>query len=604
MSKTNKTLATLLMLLVAGSAFAAGGDLGQVEKQPTNWVAISMFAVFVVGTLFITKWAAAKTKSAADFYTGGGGITGFQNGLAIAGDYMSAASFLGISAAVMATGYDGLIYSIGFLVGWPVVTFLMAERLRNLGKFTFADVAGYRFQQGPIRAFAASGTLVVVAFYLIAQMVGAGSLIKLLFGLDYWMAVVIVGALMMVYVLFGGMTATTWVQIIKACMLLAGVTFMAFMVLAQFGFSPEALFAKGVEVRTLIAGNTQAAAVTAAAALTAAANTPELVAAAAAATEKANAMNPAKLGLAIMGPGGFVKDPISAISFGMALMFGTAGLPHILMRFFTVPDAKQARKSVLWATTWIGYFYVLIFIIGFGAITLVLTNPEFANVATGVIKGGGGSANMAAVLVAKAVGGNVFFGFISAVAFATILAVVAGLTLSGASAVSHDIYATLIKKGKADSASELRVSRYTTVALGVVAVALGIAFEKQNIAFMVSLAFAIAASANFPVLFMAVLWKDCTTKGAVIGGFMGLISSVGLTIVSPSVWEATLGNPKGSAWFPYSSPALFSMTIGFVGIWLFSIMDRSANAAKERAAFPAQQVRSETGLGASGASGH
>ena len=603
MSKT-KTIATLLMLLVAGSAFAAGGDLGQVDKQPTNWVAISMFAVFVVGTLFITKWAAAKTKSAADFYTGGGGITGFQNGLAIAGDYMSAASFLGISAAVMATGYDGLIYSIGFLVGWPVVTFLMAERLRNLGKFTFADVAGYRFQQGPIRAFAASGTLVVVAFYLIAQMVGAGALIKLLFGLEYWMAVVIVGALMMIYVLFGGMTATTWVQIIKACMLLAGVTFMAFMVLAQFGFSPEALFAKGVEVRTLIAGNTQATAVAAAAALTAAANTPELVAAAAAATEKANALNPAKIGLAIMGPGGFVKDPISAISFGMALMFGTAGLPHILMRFFTVPDAKQARKSVLWATTWIGYFYVLIFIIGFGAITLVLTNPEFANVATGVIKGGGGSANMAAVLVAKAVGGNVFFGFISAVAFATILAVVAGLTLSGASAVSHDIYATLIKKGKADSAAELRVSRITTVVLGIVAVALGIAFEKQNIAFMVSLAFAIAASANFPVLFMAVLWKDCTTKGAVIGGFMGLISSVGLTIVSPSVWEATLGNPKGSAWFPYTSPALFSMTIGFVGIWLFSIMDRSANAAKERAAFPAQQVRSETGLGASGASGH
>jgi cation/acetate symporter len=604
MSKAKSLFVALLTLLAAGAACAAGGDLGQVDKQPTNWVAISMFATFVVGTLFITKWAAAKTKSAADFYTGGGGITGFQNGLAIAGDYMSAASFLGISAAVMANGYDGLIYSIGFLVGWPVITFLMAERLRNLGKFTFADVAGYRFQATPIRAFAASGTLVVVAFYLIAQMVGAGALIKLLFGLEYWMAVVIVGALMMIYVLFGGMTATTWVQIIKACMLLAGVTFMAFMVLAQFGFSPEALFAKGVEVRTAIAANGQTAAVTAAAALTAAANTPELVAAAAAATAKATAMDPAKIGLAIMGPGGFVKDPISAISFGMALMFGTAGLPHILMRFFTVPDAKQARKSVLWATTWIGYFYVLIFIIGFGAITLVLTNPEFANTATGIIKGGGGSANMAAVLVAKAVGGNVFFGFISAVAFATILAVVAGLTLSGASAVSHDIYATLIKKGNADSASELKVSRITTVVLGFVAVALGIAFEKQNIAFMVSLAFAIAASANFPVLFMAVLWKDCTTKGAVIGGFLGLISSVGLTIVSPSVWEATLGNPKGSAWFPYTSPALFSMTIAFVGIWLFSIMDRSAQAAKERAAFPAQQVRSETGLGASGASGH
>ena len=597
-------LIALTALLAAAAAQAAGGDLGQVDKQPTNWVAISMFGVFVVGTLFITKWAAAKTKSAADFYTGGGGITGFQNGLAIAGDYMSAASFLGITAAVMASGYDGLIYSIGFLVGWPVITFLMAERLRNLGKFTFADVAGYRFQQKPIRIFAASGTLVVVAFYLIAQMVGAGSLIKLLFGLEYWMAVVIVGALMMIYVLFGGMTATTWVQIIKACLLLAGVTFMAFMVMAEFGFSFEALFAKGVEVKTLLAGHAKESAAAAAAVAAAAASTPEAQATAAAALAKAQAMDPAQIGRAIMGPGGFIKDPISAISFGMALMFGTAGLPHILMRFFTVPDAKQARKSVFWATTWIGYFYVLIFIVGFGAITLVLTNPEFANVVTGVIKGGGGSANMAAVLVAKAVGGNVFFGFISAVAFATILAVVAGLTLSGASAVSHDIYATVIKKGKADSASELKISRLTTLALGVVAVALGIAFEKQNIAFMVSLAFAIAASANFPVLFMSVLWKDCTTKGAVIGGFLGLIAAVGLTIVSPSVWEATMGNPKGSAWFPYSSPALFSITIGFVGVWLFSILDRSPQAAQERAAYKAQQVRSETGLGASVASGH
>ena len=575
MNAARQLMITLALLLVAGATWAAGGDLGQVTKQPTNWVAISMFGGFVVATLFITKWAAGRTKSAADFYTGGGGITGFQNGLAIAGDYMSAASFLGISAAVMASGYDGLIYSIGFLVGWPVITFLMAERLRNLGKFTFADVAGYRFQQAPIRIFAASGTLVVVAFYLIAQMVGAGALIKLLFGLDYWLAVVIVGGLMMIYVLFGGMTATTWVQIIKACLLLAGVTFMAFMVMSQFGFSFEALFAAGVAVKTKLALN--------------GGKLPE---------------EAAKIGLAIMGPGGFVKDPISAISFGMALMFGTAGLPHILMRFFTVPDAKEARKSVFWATTWIGYFYVLIFIIGFGAITLVLTNPEFADTAKGIIKGGGGSANMAAVLVAKAVGGNVFFGFISAVAFATILAVVAGLTLSGASAVSHDLYATVIKGGKADSASELKVSRITTLALGVVAVGLGIAFEKQNVAFMVSLAFAIAASANFPVLFMSVLWKDCTTRGAVIGGFLGLISSVGLTVVSPSVWEAVLGHPAGSALFPYSSPALFSVTIGFVGVWLFSVLDRSPQAAKERAAFRAQQVRSETGFGASGASGH
>ena len=574
MSRFLPVFAALAALLCTGVAWAAGGDLGQAEKQATNWTAISMFAIFVAATLWITKQAAAKTRSAADFYTAGGGITGFQNGLAIAGDYMSAASFLGISAAVMANGYDGLIYSIGFLVGWPIITFLMAEKLRNLGKFTFADVAAYRFKQTPIRAFAASGTLVVVAFYLIAQMVGAGQLIKLLFGLDYGYAVVIVGVLMMVYVLFGGMTATTWVQIIKACLLLAGASFMAFMVLWQFGFSPEAMFAKAVEIKT------QAAA--------AAATTPEEVAGA------------AQKGLSIMGPGTFVKDPISAISFGMALMFGTAGLPHILMRFFTVPNAKEARKSVFWATTWIGYFYILTFIIGFGAIVLVSANPAFKDAAGGLLGGN----NMAAVHLAKAVGGNVFLGFISAVAFATILAVVAGLTLSGASAVSHDLYAMVFKKGTADSKSELKVSRITTLALGVIAVLLGIAFEKQNIAFMVSLAFAIAASANFPVLILSLLWKDCTTRGAVIGGFLGLVSSVVLTVLSPSVWEATLGNPEGSALFPYTSPALFSMTIAFVGIWLFSILDRSPQATKEREAYKAQQVRAETGLGASKSSGH
>ena len=564
-------LTVAALCTVAGSVYAAGPDVGQAQQQAINWTAIAMFSVFVLLTLFITKWAAARTKSAADFYTAGGGISGFQNGLAIAGDFMSAASFLGISAAVMASGYDGLIYSIGFLVGWPVLTFLMAERLRNLGKFTFADVAAFRFKQAPIRIFAASGTLVVVSFYLIAQMVGAGQLIKLLFGLDYWMAVVIVGGLMMVYVLFGGMTATTWVQIIKACMLLGGATFMAFMVLLNFGFSLEAMFANAVGIKAGLA--------------TAAGQTSAEAAAA---------------GQSIMGPGNFVKDPISAISFGMALMFGTAGLPHILMRFFTVPSAKEARKSVMWATGWIGYFYLLTFIIGFGAISFVLTNPEFLD-ANDALKGG---SNMAAVHLANAVGGNVFLGFISAVAFATILAVVAGLTLSGASAVSHDLYATAIKGGKADGASELRVSRITTVALGILAVLLGILFEKQNVAFMVSLAFAIAASANFPVLFMSVLWKDCTTRGAVIGGFLGLISSVLLTVVSPSVWEATLGYPKGSALFPYTSPALFSMTIGFVGIWLFSILDRSSQAAKDRGGFLAQQVRSETGIGATTASGH
>ena len=566
-----KLSAGVALAALSAAALAAGGDLGQAEKQATNWTAIIMFGAFVVFTLFITKWAAAKTKSAADFYTAGGGITGFQNGLAIAGDYMSAASFLGISAAVMTSGYDGLIYSIGFLVGWPVITFLMAEKLRNLGKFTFADVAAYRFKQTPIRAFAASGTLVVVAFYLIAQMVGAGQLIKLLFGLEYWMAVVIVGALMMVYVLFGGMTATTWVQIIKACLLLAGASFMAFMVLLHYGFSPEALFADAVRVKAGVA--------------TAAGKTPE---------------EAGIIGQAIMGPGSFIKDPISAISFGMALMFGTAGLPHILMRFFTVPDAKEARKSVFWATTWIGYFYILTFIIGFGAIVLVSTNPQFLDAKGGLVGGG----NMAAIHLANAVGGNVFLGFISAVAFATILAVVAGLTLSGASAVSHDLYATVFKNGNADSASELRVSRMTTIALGVIAVILGIAFEKQNIAFMVSLAFAIAASANFPVLFMSVLWKDCTTRGATLGGFLGLVTAVVLTVVSPSVWEATLGNPKGSALFPYTSPALFSMAAGFIGIWLFSILDNSQRAKEDRAGYLAQRVRSETGIGAAGASGH
>jgi cation/acetate symporter len=568
---TMRALGALTLAALASTAQAAGGDLGELQRQPTNWTAITMFGLFVLLTLWITKWAASRTRSTADFYTAGGGITGFQNGLAIAGDYMSAASFLGISAAVMINGYDGLIYSIGFLVGWPILTFLMAERLRNLGKFTFADVAAYRFKQGPIRAFAASGTLVVVAFYLIAQMVGAGQLIKLLFGLEYWIAVVVVGVLMMVYVLFGGMTATTWVQIIKAALLLGGATFMALMVLAHYGFSPERLFAAAVEVKTL-----------------------------AALDAGKDAAQAGSLGQSIMGPGNFIKDPISAISFGMALMFGTAGLPHILMRFFTVPDAREARKSVFWATSWIGYFYILTFIIGFGAIVLVSTNPQFLDAAGALIGGG----NMAAVHLADAVGGNVFLGFMSAVAFATILAVVAGLTLSGTSAVSHDIYATLVKNGHATREQEMKVAKITTVILGIVAVALGIAFEKQNIAFMVSLAFAVAASANFPVLFMSVLWKGCTTRGAMIGGFAGLISAVGLTVVSPSVWEATLGNPAGSALFPYASPALFSMTIGFVSIWLFSVTDRSERARIDRAGFEAQTVRSETGIGAAAASAH
>src|SRR5271166_3143786 len=389
-------------------AFAAGTIDGGT-KQAVNWVAIGMFIAFVGLTLGITYWAAKQTASAADFYSAGGGITGFQNGLGIAGDYMSAASFLGISGLVYTSGYDGLIYSVGFLVGWPVVTFLIAEPLRNLGKYTFADVASFRLGQTEIRILAACGSLVVVAFYLIAQMVGAGKLIQILFGLDYWMAVVIVGVLMIIYVTFGGMLATTWVQIIKAVLLLSGATFMALAVLWRFGFSLEALFAKAVEVHPRHR--------------------------------------------AIMAPGAPVTNPIGAISLGVALIFGTAGLPHILMRFFTVADAKAARKSVFVATGFIGYFYILTFIIGFGAITLVATNPAFLDPVIAATKGPiaalKGGSNMAAIHLADAVGGDLFLGFISAVAFATILAVVSGLALAGASAISHDLYATVMRKGRA-----------------------------------------------------------------------------------------------------------------------------------------------------------
>src|SRR5450830_1032870 len=480
--KSKSAVALYSLLALPVGAYAAGADLGQAVKQPTNWTAIVMFGVFVALTLWITKWAASKTKSASDFYTAGGGITGFQNGLAIAGDYMSAASFLGISGLVFANGFDGLIYSIGWLVGWPIITFLMAERLRNLGKFTFADVAGYRFSQTPIRVFAASGSLVVVAFYMTAQMVGAGQLIKLLFGMDYLYAEILVGTIMMIYVLFGGMTATTWVQIIKACMLLGGATFMAFSVMLQFGFSPEMMFEKAIEVHS-----------------------------------KKDA---------IMGPGALIKDPISAISVGMALMFGTAGLPHILMRFFTVSSAKEARKSVGWATTWIGYFYILTFIIGFGAITNLIPNPADYFVDGNILKGLTGGGNMAAVHLSKAVGGNMFMGFISAVAFATILAVVAGLTLSGATAISHDLYANVFKKGQTTPESELRISKIATLGLAIFAMVLGILFEKQNVAFMVGLAFSVACCANFPVLVLSMFWKGLTTRGAVAGGVVGLIMAV------------------------------------------------------------------------------
>nr|WP_294866696.1 cation acetate symporter [uncultured Pseudogulbenkiania sp.] len=559
MKKPLTTLALAGLALAPALAFASGAIEGDVEKQATNWHAIIMFFLFVAFTMGITYWAARRTRSASDFYTAGGGISGFQNGLAIAGDYMSAASFLGISAMVFDKGFDGLIYSIGFLVGWPVILFLVAERLRNLGKFTFADVASYRLQQMPVRTFAATGTLVVVALYLIAQMVGAGKLIQLLFGMSYSSAVVLVGVLMVLYVTFGGMLATTWVQIIKAVILLCGATFMAFMVMSSVGFSPEALFQKATAIHAK--------------------------------------------GIAIMSPG--KADPIDSISLGLALMFGTAGLPHILMRFFTVSDAKEARKSVFFATGFIGYFYILTFIIGFGAIMLVLNQPHFMET---IVKNGKevtqlvGGSNMAAIHLANAVGGDLFLGFISAVAFATILAVVAGLALSGASAVSHDLYASVIKKGKANEADEIRVSKITTVVLGVVAIVLGLLFEKQNIAFMVGLAFSIAASANFPILFLSMFWKGLTTRGAVIGGFIGLISAVLLIVLGPAVWVDVMKHE--AAIFPYKNPAIFSMPLAFAFTWLFSVLDNSKQASEEKAKFDAQYVRAMTGIGATGASKH
>ena len=549
-----KVIYLLIFLLCVQRSVAADVIDGVARKQPVNFTAISMFVLFVVGTLFITYWASKRTKSAKDFYAAGGNITGFQNGLAIAGDYMSAASFLGISALVFASGFDGLIYSIGFLVGWPIILFLIAERLRNLGKYTFADVASYRLKQKPIRSLSAIGSLMVVLIYLIAQMVGAGKLIQLLFGLDYNTAVMGVGLLMILYVTFGGMLATTWVQIIKAVMLLSGATFMAFMVLKIFSFSFEALFVKAVEVH--------------------------------------------ENGIDIMAPGGFISNPIDAISLGLALMFGTAGLPHILMRFFTVSDAKEARKSVFYATGFIGYFYILTFVIGFGAIVLVSTNPEFLDPIGGLLGGN----NMSAIHLAKAVGGDIFLGFISAVAFATILAVVSGLTLAGASAVSHDLYANVFKKGKSNEKNEIRVSKITTVILGLVAISLGILFEKQNIAYMVGLAFAIAASTNFPVLFLSMFWRGLTTRGALIGGSLGLFTSVILVVLGPIVWVDIFGNPDPI--FPSIYPAIYSISLAFLATWFFSVTDKSINAVEEKSRFDKQFVRSMTGIGAEGSNSH
>ncbi len=553
-------LARILSLLAifAVAVFAAGGGMEGGTKQDLNVPAIIMFFIFVAATLFITKWAASRTKSAKDFYTAGGGITGTQNGTAIAGDYMSAASFLGITGMVYLKGYDGLIFSIGFLVGWPVILFMISEQLRNLGKYTFADVTAYRLRQKPVRILAALGSISVVILYLIAQMVGSGKLIQILFGLEYEFAVILVGALMVLYVAFGGMLATTWVQIIKAILLLCGTTFMSIMVMAQFGFSFEALFKAATEVHPK--------------------------------------------GIDIMSPGGLVSDPISAISLGIALMFGTAGLPHILMRFFTVADAKEARKSVFVATGLIGYFYILTFIMGFGAIVLVLgaEGGIYWDDTTNTLKG---MNNMAAVWLAHAVGGDYFLGFISAVAFATILAVVSGLTLAGASAISHDLYANAFAGDKKVSEeAEMKVSKIATLGIGIAAIIFGIAFEKQNIAFVVALAFTIAASANFPVLFMSIFWRKLTTRGAVLGGYLGLISALVMVILGPVVWTQIMG--MGDPIIPYKFPAVFSVPLAFIAIWFFSITDSSEDAARCESEFDAQDIRCQTGIGADGAVNH
>ncbi|HEC1549453.1 TPA: cation acetate symporter [Campylobacter upsaliensis] len=534
--------------------FGAGFELGEVSQKPLNITAITMFLLFVLATLFITYYSNKKSQSKSGFYTAGGNITGMQNGMAIAGDFMSAASFLGITALVFTNGFDGLIYSIGFLVGWPIILFLIAEKFRNLGKFTFADITAYRLEAKPIRTISAISALSVIVFYLIAQMVGAGQLIQLLFGLPYSFAVILVGILMICYVTFGGMHATTWVQIIKAILLLSGATFMAIMILYLTKFDLKYYF------------------------------------------DLAISHHPK--GESIMKPGTFLPDTISALSLGLALMFGTAGLPHILMRFFTVKDAKEARKSVFYATGFIGYFYILTFIIGFGAIALLLSNPEFIN-ADGSFKG---ASNMIAVTLAELLGGDIFLGFISAVAFATILAVVAGLAISGAGAISHDLYVNVLKNGKVEHKNEMKITKFATIGIGIFAILLGIVFENQNVAFTVGLAFAIAASVNFPILLLCIYWKNLTTKGAFWGGLIGLIVVLALVILSPSIWVKSFGFSE--AIFPYDHPAFFSMPLSFLLIYLISKFDRSKRAQKDKEGFETQDFRAQSGVGISEAVAH
>jgi len=487
-----------------------------------NAVALAFFFGFITITLGITYWAAKRTRTTEEFYAAGRTISAGQNGFALAGDYMSAASFLGIAGLVSTTGFDGLIYSTGWLVGWPVVLFLIAEPLRNLGKYTFADVVASRLKQAPVRIAAAIGTLATVTFYLIAQMVGAGGLIRLMFGLTYETAIMIVGAAMLAYVLFGGMIATTWVQIVKAVLLLGGAAVLALLVLSKFGFNPVRLFAAAA----------------------------------------------AQYGDDVLAPGRLVAKPLDAISLGMALMFGTAGLPHILMRFYTVPDAKAARTSVFYATGLIGFFYLMTFVLGFGA--MVLVGPD-------VIRSVDAGGNMAAPLLAETLGGTPFLGFIAAVAFATILAVVAGLTLSGAAALSHDLWVNVARGGHATQTEQLRVARVATIVLAIVAVMLGITFKGQNVAYMVGLAFAIAASANFPALLLSIFWRRCTTAGVVASMVLGTAATLTLIYLSPTIQIDILKHE--SAPFPLRNPALITIPLSFAIAIVVSLL--SANAGEQ-----------------------
>lgn len=531
--------ACLLFILLAGAAdplLAAGSMDTGGARQGFNGIAVSIFLLFIAITLYITWWAASRSRSAKDFYAAGGRISGFQNGLAIAGDFMSAATFLGVTGLVYARGLDAVVYSLSALVGLSLLLFTLVEPFRNLGRYTLADVASYRLAKRPLRGFTALTSLVVVLMYLITQMVGAGALIQVLFGLPYAYAVVMIGTLMVVYVSVGGMMATTWVQIIKAVLMMLGVTVLALGTLHHFDYSLSEMFRQAVATH--------------------------------------------KLGGRILQAGTLLSDPVSTVSLALALVFGFIGMPHVLMRLFTVPDVKQAYRSVFFSSCFMAYVFILVtFVIGVGAIVILSSHPELHD-ASGRLIGGN---NMVAIHLSEVIAGDVFLGFISAIVFATILAVVAGLTLAGASAISHDFYAGVIRHGDITEHEEIRITRIATILLGVLAIALGIVFQGQNVAFLVSMVFAISASANFPILVLSVYWRGLTTRGAILGGAVGLVTAVSLIILGPTLWVVILGHDKPV--FPYEYPALFSMPLSFIAIVVISLLDRSAVARHDREQF-------------------